>query len=184
MRRMLLVIGLALAGFLSVPMAAAAATSPAQIVNCSTSTWCYSPNPMQVTVGTSVTWANGTVAPHTATSDSGAWNTGTIAAGGTSAAITFNTAGTFTYHCNFHSFMHGTIVVTAAASASPGTTTSAAPTATPHATTHVLAQSGIGPNPLIGLLAVLLGLALLASRGLRRQGPQAARQPVDKTTQQ
>ena len=176
MRRSLVVIGIALTAVLGVHLAALAANSSAQIVNCSSSTWCYSPNPIQITTGTTVTWTNTTVAPHTATADGGAWTTGTIASGQTSVAVTFNTPGTFTYHCNFHSFMHGSIVVTAAVTTPPASARASAA-----ATTHALAQSGGGPSLLTALLAgalvVLLGLGLLASARLR-SGKRASRSRV------
>jgi plastocyanin len=38
------------------------------------------------------------------------WNTGNIAAGGT-ATTTFNTSGSFPYHCALHAGMKGTITV-------------------------------------------------------------------------
>jgi plastocyanin len=66
-------------------------------------------------VGTSVTWTNNDFGlAHTATSDDQppAFNTGTITTGMTSSPITFNTPGTFNYHCQFHpTSMKGTITV-------------------------------------------------------------------------
>ncbi len=72
----------------------------------------FSPNPMSVTVGSSVAWKNNDSTSHTATADNGSFNTGTIAPGATSNAITMSTAGTFTYHCQIHPFMTATINVT------------------------------------------------------------------------
>jgi plastocyanin len=72
----------------------------------------YNPSPVTVAVGTSVTWTNNDGVQHTSTSDDGTtFNTGTINAGATSAPIIMNTMGTFTYHCNFHGGMSGTIIV-------------------------------------------------------------------------
>src|SRR5438552_2951261 len=121
MRRLLLAIAALLPALLVTGITVSAANSPAQIVNCSTATACYSPNPIRVTVGSTVTWTNGTSIAHTATSDAGVWDTGAIAPGGTSSATRFNTAGTFAYHCTFHSDMHGSVVVSAA-SISPAAT--------------------------------------------------------------
>jgi plastocyanin len=69
---------------------------------------------LTVPVNTTVTWRNDDSVPHTATADSSSafqFDTGNIAPGATSQGITFTMAGTFTYHCNVHSSMHGTIVV-------------------------------------------------------------------------
>ena len=70
----------------------------------------YSPNPIAVNVGGSVTWTNTDSIAHTSTSDTGVWDSGTIAAGASFTA-TFTTAGSFTYHCNFHPGMVGTVTV-------------------------------------------------------------------------
>jgi plastocyanin len=40
------------------------------------------------------------------------WDSSAIQTGGGTFSFTFTKAGTFTYHCNFHPSMHGTIVVT------------------------------------------------------------------------
>jgi hypothetical protein len=54
---------------------------------------------------------NSTAVPHTATSDTvGGWDTG-IVNGSSSAAVTFNTAGIYPYHCAIHAYMHGTVYV-------------------------------------------------------------------------
>jgi plastocyanin len=71
----------------------------------------FSPNSLTITKGTTVTWKNNDSVTHTATADSGSFDTGNIASGATSGGVTFNTSGTFTYHCNIHTYMHGTIIV-------------------------------------------------------------------------
>ena len=70
----------------------------------------YAPNPFTVSAGTTVTWTNNDSIPHTSTSNSGAWDSGSIAAGG-HFSFTFQTKGTFTYHCTIHPGMIGTLVV-------------------------------------------------------------------------
>lgn len=70
----------------------------------------YNPNPINISRGTTITWVNNDTAPHDATSDSRSWNTGTIGPGG-SASVTFETAGTFPYHCTIHPNMIGTVNV-------------------------------------------------------------------------
>jgi plastocyanin len=82
------------------------------------SNFAFSPMTVTIQAGQSVEWANTDLASHTSTSDPSstfAWNTGTI--NGTtgapvdSAPVAFTTPGTYTYHCNFHPFMHGTVIV-------------------------------------------------------------------------
>ena len=65
---------------------------------------------MTVTVGSTVTWTNNATTAHTATSNTGAFDSGTIAIGA-SFRFTFQTAGTYQYHCNFHPGMAGSVVV-------------------------------------------------------------------------
>lgn len=171
MRKLLLILGTVLSALVAGSIAASAANSSAHIVSCSTATACYSPDPIRISVGSTVTWTNDHTLAHTATADSGAWDTGAIAHGATSSAITFNTPGTFAYHCRFHSDMHGSIIVSAAATA----TATAAPTARPTTTTGVqhLAQSG-GGSPMLQLGAGLgiVGLALLGLGALSRRRRQ------------
>lgn len=67
--------------------------------------------PVTVKVGQRVSWQNADTGAHTATADDGSFNTGTVAAGATSEPIKMSTAGTFAYHCGFHSSMVGTLTV-------------------------------------------------------------------------
>lgn len=67
--------------------------------------------PLTVTVGTMVTWTNLDSYTHTVTADRGAFNSGPIMPGHTF-SYTFTTAGTFTYHCSFHPYMTGSVIVT------------------------------------------------------------------------
>lgn len=60
--------------------------------------------------GQTVIWTNNDNTSHTVTFDDGSVNSGTIAPRG-SFTHTFSTAGSFSYHCNFHPTMVGTIVV-------------------------------------------------------------------------
>jgi len=70
----------------------------------------YEPDPVVVQVGGKVTWQNEDTAPHTATADDGSFDTDTIDKGKTGSA-TFKQAGTFTYFCEIHPTMHGTVEV-------------------------------------------------------------------------
>lgn len=64
----------------------------------------FTPSTMTVARGTAITWRNDDSAVHTSTSDSTGWDTGDMAAGA-ARTITFNTAGTFRYHCTYHRSM-------------------------------------------------------------------------------
>jgi len=70
----------------------------------------YNPNPVAIKVGDSLTWTNNDTRNHTMTENTGAWNSGNIAPGQTY-TLAFTTKGTFTYHCNLHSGMSGTVNV-------------------------------------------------------------------------
>jgi LPXTG-motif cell wall-anchored protein len=106
----------------------------------------FTPSSTTIHVGDTITWTNDGPSSHTATAHNGAFDTGVLKKG-QSASHTFAQAGTFTYFCQIHPFMHGTIVVLAA-----GTTTSAATTktpsaATPTATTAVTATTAAATTP-------------------------------------
>ena len=68
MRKLLLAAAALIPALLVAGITVSAANSPAQIVNCSTATACYSPNPIRVTVGSTVTCMNSTSLSHKATS--------------------------------------------------------------------------------------------------------------------
>lgn len=75
----------------------------------------FNPVSLTVTPGTVVTW-RGTSGSHTVTNDPGSGEVFNGAINGTGTfSHTFTTAGTFTYHCQFHGLpgtgMHGTITV-------------------------------------------------------------------------
>ncbi len=110
---------------LAVDTTAQAASTTAAITN-----FQFTPG-TTVSVGDSVTWTNNAAStPHTTTSDSALWNSGTLGPG-QSFAFTFASAGTFSYHCNIHPQMVGSIVVKAAAA----TATAVTPTPTTSALT-------------------------------------------------
>jgi len=70
----------------------------------------YQPDPVVVQAGGKVIWQNQDTAPHTATADDGSFDTGTIEKGKIGSE-TFKDAGTFTYFCEIHPTMHGTVEV-------------------------------------------------------------------------
>jgi plastocyanin len=70
----------------------------------------YDPEPVQVETGGKVIWQNEDAAPHTATADDGSFDTGTLEEGKLKSE-SFKEAGTFTYFCEIHPTMHGTVEV-------------------------------------------------------------------------
>jgi len=72
----------------------------------------FAPACTTVPLNTVVTWTNNGPTAHTTTSDvAGQWDSGQMAATNTY-PHTFNSAGTFAYHCTNHPSMMATIVVT------------------------------------------------------------------------
>jgi plastocyanin len=73
----------------------------------------FSPPTIVVVLGVNntITWTNNDIAAHTVTSDTvGAFNSGNIAAG-SSWSYTFTSPGTYGYHCSYHPWMKGTVIV-------------------------------------------------------------------------
>ncbi len=68
----------------------------------------FSPAQLTISVGETVTWTNQDPAAHTVTGDG--WNSDTLNEGN-SYSRTFNEAGTYTYGCDYHPGMLGTIIV-------------------------------------------------------------------------
>jgi len=73
----------------------------------------FSPASITVKKGTTVTWTNNDAIAHTVTETDGQTgpNSGDLAPGKTY-TFTYNTAGTFKYHCSIHPSMTGTVTVT------------------------------------------------------------------------
>jgi plastocyanin len=68
------------------------------------------PAELTVDLGTTIAWTNNDSVAHTSTSDAPGWNSGIIAPRATYSA-TFQTAGTFPYHCSIHPGMVGMLTV-------------------------------------------------------------------------
>jgi plastocyanin len=71
----------------------------------------FGPAEVEVTVGSTVTWTNFDGATHTATADDGTFDSGDIPAG-EEFSFTFEVPGTFSYFCEIHPDMVGTVTVT------------------------------------------------------------------------
>ncbi|MFQ5946395.1 MAG: cupredoxin family copper-binding protein, partial [Anaerolineae bacterium] len=85
----------------------------------------FRPRTVTVLVGATVVWTHEDSAPHTVTSDDGIFDAGTMAEGG-SFQFTFESPGTYAYHCDIHPRMTGTIEVIEAGQASVGSTAASA----------------------------------------------------------
>ncbi|HAV61958.1 MAG TPA: hypothetical protein DCY13_06295, partial [Verrucomicrobiales bacterium] len=98
---------LAVAALLLPGLRASAATHDVTIVDFS-----FNPPSLSITAGDTVRWTNSDGVGHTSTSDTGVWGSPLLGQGG-SFSRTFNSPGTFGYHCTPHPFMQGTIAVNA-----------------------------------------------------------------------
>lgn len=76
----------------------------------------YSPQTITVVVGVNntITWVNNDDSPHKVTVSDGSFNSGNLVPGA-SWTCTFNTPGTYAYHCSSHPRIEGTIIVLASA---------------------------------------------------------------------
>ena len=93
----------------------------------------FNPQVTTITQGSTVRWTNTAGRTHTSTSDTGLWNSGNISPGLTFSRV-FATAGTFSFHCNIHPNMTGTINVIAPVCPTGTPTTVPAQTSTPTGT--------------------------------------------------
>ncbi|MGB0799216.1 MAG: cupredoxin domain-containing protein [Planktomarina sp.] len=70
----------------------------------------FVPADITIAPGDSVRFTNNDSAPHTATADDGTFDTKRLNRG-KSATLTFASAGTFSYFCEFHPMMKGAITI-------------------------------------------------------------------------
>ena len=70
----------------------------------------YDPDPVTIEEGGKVIWQNMDSAPHTATADDGSFNTGDLGEGKLKSE-SFKQPGTYTYFCEIHPDMKGTVEV-------------------------------------------------------------------------
>ena len=73
--------------------------------------YAFAPASLTVRAGSTITVTNTDSTAHTATAKSGAFDSGTLNPG-QSRHFTLKTPGIYTYYCQFHAFMTGTIKVT------------------------------------------------------------------------
>ncbi|MDB5164101.1 MAG: plastocyanin [Candidatus Saccharibacteria bacterium] len=99
----------------SSPTSNTSTNTPATSQNAvSISNFSFSPSSITVKKGTKVTWTNKDSTSHTVTPDKpdADFKGSDTLSNGDSYSVTFNTVGTFTYHCNIHSNMTGSVKVT------------------------------------------------------------------------
>jgi plastocyanin len=73
--------------------------------------WTYDPVTVTVKAGTKITWTNTGAVLHTVTADDGhSFDSKDIAPRATW-SFTPMASGTYTYHCSYHAWMKGTIIV-------------------------------------------------------------------------
>lgn len=72
----------------------------------------FSPTKITVKKGTTVTWTNNDNVEHTVTVDGGTGPKSDLFGNGQTYSYTFDIVGTFPYHCQVHTNMRGTVVVT------------------------------------------------------------------------
>ena len=70
----------------------------------------FEPAELTIGVGTTVRWTNDGPSPHTVTADDGSFDSGEMGQAATF-EHTFDTAGTFSYFCEIHPAMTGTVTV-------------------------------------------------------------------------
>ncbi len=70
----------------------------------------FGANPLTISTGTTISWLNSDNTIHTSSADGSQWSSGDIPPGGRF-NFTFTSAGQFTYHCQTHPNMIGTIIV-------------------------------------------------------------------------
>jgi plastocyanin len=88
----------------------AAAAPAARKLAVAISGYAFKPVSVTVALGSRITFTNHDATAHTATSNKPAFDTGTLKPG-QSATVTLKKPGTYTYYCQFHAFMNGTVIV-------------------------------------------------------------------------
>jgi plastocyanin len=129
MRRLLCLVALSFLALLVVVPVAGAQQQPQDMMGQSTTPKMWSvtiedfdfdPPDVAIQPGDTVMWVNRGNTPHTVTSDDGQFDSEVLNPG-ESFMFTFPEAGTFSYHCEIHPFMTGSVTVGAAAGGGGGT---------------------------------------------------------------
>jgi plastocyanin len=94
----------------SAPGSGAAASAGSNGTKIVISNFTFSPSILHVAPGTTITITNNDGVTHTVTGDDKSFDSGQIA-GGATAMVTLRSPGKYTYHCDIHNYMTGTIEV-------------------------------------------------------------------------
>jgi plastocyanin len=86
-------------------------TPPAGGSDVAIENFAFAPANLSVQTGDAVTWTNMDNVSHTVTADNDAFDSGALGAGATF-QLTAGPPGTYTYFCQIHPFMKGTLTVT------------------------------------------------------------------------
>lgn len=124
----------------------------------------FAPKEVTVVKGATVTWTNIGTAPHTVTAQDQGWSSELLQNGGTY-AHTFDVVGRFTYICNLHPSMVGTVIVS-----DGGGAVSARPDPQP---ATALVDTGLGGRRNSSSIALLVG-AVVASLAAFMVGRRSA----------
>ena len=82
-----------------------------QIYNVNIENFSFSQSHLNIQTGDTVVWTNNDKVPHTVSSDSGSELSSPTLSPGDTYSHTFDTAGSYSYHCNIHPNMKGGIIV-------------------------------------------------------------------------
>lgn len=98
----------------SAPTEVASATSDpvpsGNVFEVEISGFAFEANTITIKAGDTVTWTNHDSSPHTVVADDGSFKSNSLK-NDASFSQTFDTAGTFSYHCGIHPSMTGTVIV-------------------------------------------------------------------------
>jgi len=127
-------------------VAVGTATSASADVPVTINNFHFMPPDITIPAGTTIRWTNQDGPTHTVTSDmAGTFDSGSLAPN-TSFSVTFNTPGTFAYHCEIHPTMMGKVIVTAASSATTAPPSSGSQTFADPAFQQLWAKTDANPS--------------------------------------
>jgi len=104
--------------FLLAHLAAPATAVAATVWDVRIAGFAFSPASVTIAVGDTVRWTEMDGFGHSSTSDTGLWDSGSLPLNGTF-SFTFNSPGTYLYHCTPHPFMTGMVIAQGAANNPP-----------------------------------------------------------------